>query len=53
MIGLGWPGQRHLEGYVKIPFVNVAAICDMSEALLVSTHARFPSIETATTDYQC
>jgi predicted dehydrogenase len=51
VIGLGWPGQRHLEGYTKLPFVNVAAICDMSESLLMSTHARFP-VETATTDYQ-
>ncbi len=51
VIGLGWPGQRHLEGYFKLPFVNVAAICDMSETLLASTHARFP-VETATTDYQ-
>jgi predicted dehydrogenase len=51
VIGLGWPGQRHLEGYLKLPFVNVAAICDMSEALLQSTHARHP-VETATTDYQ-
>lgn len=52
VIGLGWPGQRHLEGYLQIPFVTVAAICDMSEALLTSTHARFPAIATATTDYQ-
>jgi predicted dehydrogenase len=51
VIGLGWPGQRHLEGYFKAPFVNVAAICDMSESLLASTHARFP-VETATTDYR-
>ena len=52
VIGLGWPGQRHLEGYLKIPFVTVAAICDMSETLLASTHARFPAVETATRDYQ-
>src|SRR5947209_4166864 len=41
VIGLGWPGQRHLEGYEKLPDVNIAAICDMSESLLTSTHARF------------
>lgn len=52
VIGLGWPGQRHLEGYFKTPFVNVAAICDMSEALLATTHARFPTVATATTEYQ-
>jgi len=51
VIGLGWPGQRHLEGYFKVPFVNVVAICDMSESLLASTHARFP-VEMATTDYR-
>lgn len=51
IIGLGWPGQRHLEGYTKLPFVKVSAICDMSEPLLASTHARFPN-PTATTDYQ-
>jgi predicted dehydrogenase len=41
VIGLGWPGQRHLEGYFKTPFVHVAAICDMSEDLLASTQATF------------
>jgi predicted dehydrogenase len=41
VIGLGWPGQRHLEGYAKVPFVRVAAICDVSEALLASTQATF------------
>ena len=51
VIGLGWPGQRHLEGYAKLPSVNIAAICDMSEPLLADTHARFPT-EIATTDYQ-
>ncbi len=41
VIGLGWPGQRHLEGYFKVPFVNVAAVCDASPALLAETQARF------------
>ena len=41
VIGLGWPGQRHLEGYFKVPFVRVAAVCDASPALLAETQARF------------
>jgi len=40
VIGLGWPGQRHLDGYATIPFVHVGAICDMSDVLLESTRAQ-------------
>jgi len=37
VIGLGWPGQRHLDGYAATPFVHVGAICDMSDDLLTGT----------------
>lgn len=53
VIGLGWPGQRHLEAYLKQPDVEVIALCDANATLLAQTqtasgvpHA-FTSIEQA------
>jgi predicted dehydrogenase len=37
VIGLGWPGQRHLEAYLKQPDVEVVALCDVNVALLRQT----------------
>ena len=37
VVGLGWPGQRHLEAYLKHPQVEVLGICDANPTLLEST----------------
>lgn len=34
VVGVGWPGQRHLEGYLKNPNAEVVALVDGSETLL-------------------
>lgn len=37
VIGVGWPGQRHIEGYRKQPDVELVAVCDVNEELLTET----------------
>lgn len=37
VIGLGWPGQRHVEAYLKQPDVELVAICDANPTLLAQT----------------
>jgi predicted dehydrogenase len=39
VIGLGWPGQRHIEAYLKQPDVELAAVCDLNPALREQTQA--------------
>ncbi len=34
VVGLGWPGLRHLEGYLKNPHAEVVALVDASQPLL-------------------
>lgn len=51
VIGLGWPGQRHIEGYLKTPFVNIAAVCDASATLLARTQKEW-SINEGFADYR-
>ncbi len=51
VIGLGWPGQRHIEGYLKDPHARLVAICDVSAPLLESTQANF-GIPDALSDYR-
>lgn len=52
VIGVGWPGQRHLDGYAKVPFVRVGAICDASEPLLAATRAQLGGDVRAVRDYR-
>ena len=52
VIGLGWPGQRHLDGYAKVPFVRIGAVCDAAEPLLESTAARLGGGVRAVRDYR-
>jgi predicted dehydrogenase len=37
VIGLGWPGQRHIEAYLRQPDVDLVAVCDANEQLLTAT----------------
>jgi predicted dehydrogenase len=37
VVGLGWPGQRHLEAYRKQPGVEIVAVCDANPVLLAQT----------------
>ncbi|MCC6628973.1 MAG: Gfo/Idh/MocA family oxidoreductase [Chloroflexi bacterium] len=39
VLGLGWPGQRHLEAYLKQSDVEVVVIADANPALLAQTLA--------------
>ena len=39
VIGVGWPGQRHIEAYFKQPDVEVVALCDANQTLLDQTLA--------------
>lgn len=41
VVGLGWPGLRHLEAYLKHPSVEVLAVCDANPALLASTQRQY------------
>jgi predicted dehydrogenase len=36
VVGLGWPGMRHLESYLKHPSAEVVAVCDANPSLLQS-----------------
>ena len=37
VVGLGWPGLRHLDGYVKHPDAEIVALADASPQLLART----------------
>jgi predicted dehydrogenase len=37
VIGVGWPGQRHIEAYLKQPDVDLVALCDANQELLSTT----------------
>ena len=37
LIGVGWPGQRHIEGYRRQPDVELVAVCDANAELLNQT----------------
>ena len=41
VVGLGWPGLRHLEAYLKHPAVEVLAVCDANPILLASTQRQY------------
>ncbi|MGH2459156.1 MAG: Gfo/Idh/MocA family protein, partial [Chloroflexota bacterium] len=41
VVGLGWPGLRHLEAYLKHPTVEVLALCDANPTLLASTRRQY------------
>lgn len=41
VVGLGWPGLRHLESYLKHPDVEVLAVCDANPTLLASTRQTY------------
>ncbi len=36
VVGLGWPGMRHLEAYLKHPSAEVVAVCDANPTLLAA-----------------
>ncbi len=36
VVGLGWPGMRHLEAYLKHPAAEIVAVCDANPTLLAS-----------------
>ncbi len=36
VVGLGWPGMRHLEAYLKHSSAEVVAVCDANPTLLAS-----------------
>jgi predicted dehydrogenase len=39
VIGVGWPGQRHIEAYLKQSDVDIVALCGANETLLAQTLA--------------
>ncbi|HLH74440.1 MAG TPA: Gfo/Idh/MocA family oxidoreductase [Chloroflexota bacterium] len=41
VVGLGWPGQRHLEAYLKHPQVEVIGLCDTNPVLLASIQSKY------------
>lgn len=41
VIGLGWPGQRHLEAYQKNPSVEVIAVADANPVLRATVQEQF------------
>ena len=43
IIGLG-VGERHIDGYARCPEVELAALCDFSEAKLKEVGARYPGL---------
>ena len=51
VIGLGWPGQRHIEGYLKQPDVDLVALCDSNLALLAESQ-RTHQVPHAFADYE-
>lgn len=40
VVGLGWPGMRHLEAYLKHPSAEVVAVCDANPTLLASVQCQ-------------
>lgn len=41
VVGLGWPGLRHLEAYLKHPNVEVRAVCDLNPILRESVQKEY------------
>lgn len=41
IVGLGWPGMRHLEAYLKHPEVEIAAVCDANAELRTSVQREY------------
>lgn len=41
VVGLGWPGLRHLEAYLKHPAVEVLAVCDLNSTLRESVQREY------------
>ena len=41
VVGVGWPGLRHLEGYLKNPAVEVIALCDANDSLRASVQREY------------
>lgn len=51
MIGLGWPGQRHIEAYLKRDDVEIVAVSDLNSELVEETRSRFNLKSEAFSDY--
>ena len=34
VVGLAWPGNEHLKGYVACPQAEIVALCDLGKKLL-------------------
>ncbi len=47
IIGVGWPGQRHIEGYQKHPNARIVALSDMNVATAEQVKAQY-DVEGAT-----
>lgn len=41
VVGLGWPGQRHLEAYQKNPQVEIVGVCDANPVLRATVQEQF------------
>ena len=41
VIGIGWPGQRHIEGYQKHPNARIVALSDMNVAAAEQVRAEY------------
>jgi predicted dehydrogenase len=52
VIGVGWPGQRHIEGYQKHPKATIIGLSDVNREAVESVQAQY-GVDTATiyTDY--